>query len=443
MKLKMTYNGITLPIEVLHVEGRGVVEFDTTTLTVPSRDSSYYVKRRLPDKPMPVEYVIENDGLTDIRTKIDELNAVLIVGNVVPITFSDEPDKTYYVYLNGSPEGDEHYFISHGVLPFMRKPYKYGSKETANLSELEEEFTTDFAGKIADSTVKNPNMASMNMQQSDLQPPNGSWGSYNQIRYNSISQLDGDLAITSTNRDGDLTQQLFSFDLIQVIERKFGITIPGATISDKAQWCRDNITRLNCNWWGWGSYPGGNMASLARWYNPQETWVLNSNGSTTDADTVTRIRNVESSNVGIPRLIDSNGFVHFMAYAEPSDGASLSRLLTDYVDLEASIKLPTIMVEGNAEAYPFFDITFTQSTSGYTLTHGQSGEHIRLIRNFSPGDVLEIDTSKRKITLNGIVNMTILSFDSSWFTLKPGYNGIFTDPSSAATVEVTYRSRWY
>ncbi len=146
----MTYKGIPLPIRVLKVRGRGLVNIETKTVTMPSRDGSYYVRKRLPDKPLEVDYIIETDGLEDIRDKMDQLNAILVEGEVVPVIFSDEPDTTYYAYLNGDIDDDEHYFITSGTIPFMRNPYKYKPEKTI----------TDDAGTI---TVNNDGVKNKNL----------------------------------------------------------------------------------------------------------------------------------------------------------------------------------------------------------------------------------------------------------------------------------------
>lgn len=130
MTFEMRYNGILLPIRVKSVGGRGLVNVEATTVTIPNADGSYYVKKRLPDKPMPVECSIFSNGLTDIRKQVDAINNILIVGETVPVTFSDELDITYYAYLNGEADWEEKIYKADGTIPLMRKPYKYGKEVT-------------------------------------------------------------------------------------------------------------------------------------------------------------------------------------------------------------------------------------------------------------------------------------------------------------------------
>jgi hypothetical protein len=40
----------------------------------------------------------------------------------------------------------------------------------------------------------------------------------------------------------------------------------------------------------------------------------------------------------VPYAIDSNGFVHFLAYTDASDGITPSTIYTDYAQLQISFK---------------------------------------------------------------------------------------------------------
>ncbi|XQY90638.1 distal tail protein Dit [Metabacillus sp. HB246100] len=128
MSFEMTFNGQTLPIKVKSVGGRGIVEIEAITGSIPGTDGSYYIRKRMPDKPMPVEFSIFPSSLEDAREKVDFLNSILTVGKVVPVIYSDEPDMTYYAYLSGQPDWDEGFYKINGTLPLIRKPYKYGNE---------------------------------------------------------------------------------------------------------------------------------------------------------------------------------------------------------------------------------------------------------------------------------------------------------------------------
>lgn len=61
---------------------------------------------------------------------------------------------------------------------------------------------------------------------------------------------------------------------------------------------------------------------------------------------------------------------------------------------------------------------------------------------FNAGDVLEIDTGKAVIRKNGELFMQYLDPSSTFFGLEPGLNTVGVTPVGASDVELTYRERW-
>lgn len=98
---------------------------------------------------------------------------------------------------------------------------------------------------------------------------------------------------------------------------------------------------------------------------------------------------------------------------------------------------------GTALTKPTITATFTATATEFRVTHAESGQYVRIIRNFVVGDVLELDFAKEKVTLNGIVNMTLLDWaNSDFFELKPGSNTLNVTPVGVANTEITYQERW-
>lgn len=188
---------------------------------------------------------------------------------------------------------------------------------------------TNFEGKVAGSTVDNPHFAvsysSSNLVSTTIAE------NFTQNRYNDIFSLNGSSTPTSTQNNGQLPQQLFSFNLIEEVERTIG-RIPRATVSDKVQWLKDNVARLACNWYGFGSAFTGNKASLAMWNSFSNFWNA---AVSTSSSTVAKLAVYSTT---ISERVDAKGFVHFLAYGEPSDGATPSIINTDYVDFEIELK---------------------------------------------------------------------------------------------------------
>jgi hypothetical protein len=194
----------------------------------------------------------------------------------------------------------------------------------------------NFEWKVYGSTVENPHKAFNNNARTadtSLLPPSSFTGVMedSQNAYNSINKLDGNVTPSiSCLGDGAIAQRLFSFNLIEAIERFVG-KIPA---TDKLAWLKNNINALTIRWHGYGTSPTGNKASLAVYNNTTSTWVdtvNHTNGSVTQLT-------FTISGASITDRIDSNGFIHFLSYAEPSNGTVASTIYTDYIELETELK---------------------------------------------------------------------------------------------------------
>jgi hypothetical protein len=186
--------------------------------------------------------------------------------------------------------------------------------------------TSDFTGKVSGSTVVNPNLFKRN-QGSALLSPSAFTTENDQSMYDNVATLNGVTHSYSSSVSGNIVQQLFSFNLIRIIEDKYG-TIPGATdTASKILWLKNNLSKIVCNWWGYGSSASGNLANLAVINSDLTTWGT---PATNTAATPTQI----SFNITTFYRIDANGFLHFLAYSPASDGVTASTIFTDYVRLD-------------------------------------------------------------------------------------------------------------
>lgn len=198
---------------------------------------------------------------------------------------------------------------------------------------------SDFTGKVTGSVVANPNIAKRTAgddNQTRLLLPNEfiiEIGT-NDTGIATIEKLDGSTLGTSTSISSAISQHLFEFDLISIVERKYG-TIPGSTTADKVDWLKNNLASIICNWYGYGSCPSGNKA-YANIFQ-QNSWTNIPTWSHT-----LNIPNLISPNAinstAISQSIDSNGFIYFLAYTDASDGTTPSTIYTDYIDIQLTFK---------------------------------------------------------------------------------------------------------
>lgn len=214
----------------------------------------------------------------------------------------------------------------------------------------------NFVGKVTGSTTANPHIVKgtpsnhatifANALES---PSSGKIYEVAQGDYYKLSTLDNsNTGVTSTVNTA-ISQQLFSFNLIEHVQRTYG-TIPGATTADKVAWLKSNLSKLTFNWFGFGSSPAGNKATVSVWNAQTSTWSAMGNHT---QSSVFRTQGAYSGG-GIANLIDSNGFFHGLAYADASDGTTDSVINTDYVEL--NVELSTDIKSSLANA--------TQSTAG-------------------------------------------------------------------------------
>ncbi|MGE6380009.1 distal tail protein Dit, partial [Peribacillus muralis] len=91
---------------------------------------------------------------------------------------------------------------------------------------------------------------------------------------------------------------------------------------------------------------------------------------------------------------------------------------------------------GSLKANPVFSIKFLSNTTNYTVSINR--KTLKVIWNFNQNDLLIIDTSKRKITINNLVKMTALDLSSKWPEFIKGQNNIIAD-KTVANITVTFR----
>jgi hypothetical protein len=218
--------------------------------------------------------------------------------------------------------------------------------------------TADFAGKIGGSQVVNPHImkyASAGTPSTTLVTPTAATtvSLSQQAFYDGVETLsDGSTFMFSRLTSGEMAQTIFSFDLISLVERKYGISI-GATTAAKVAWLKANVASVRLNWYGYGIVPSGNKATVNLWNNDAPSWTYYA-AATSTASTPTLATKFTAN---AAPAIDASGFVHFIAYADASNGTLQSAINTDYVELEVGLP-PSIS----------FSFTGNHSSVGLTIS---------------------------------------------------------------------------
>jgi hypothetical protein len=100
-----------------------------------------------------------------------------------------------------------------------------------------------------------------------------------------------------------------------------------------------------------------NTATLGGWSGTN--WLYY--GVTHSQGNVAKLIAQTTNPTTVANVIDSNGFVHFLAYAEPSDGITASTIRTDYVELLVGLQIPKYIGSFEERKDGTIGITFISS----------------------------------------------------------------------------------
>ena len=190
----------------------------------------------------------------------------------------------------------------------------------------------DFEGKVSGSVVENPHRAFAVVSNSTLTTNFGSenfGGSYLTI----YKVNDNFVTNVNLNNEG-VVQHRFSFNIIEQIERTIG-RIPGGSTTQKSAWLRNNLTRILGKWRGNADSSVGRQATFSVWNSHTSSWEAMQihNKATPENLNADLIRGATE----IARYITNDGYVHFLANAEASDGVVASTIRTDYISCEVEV----------------------------------------------------------------------------------------------------------
>lgn len=201
----------------------------------------------------------------------------------------------------------------------------------------------DFRRKVAGSIVEN---GSIFKQGGDttLKPPSSHTEELGQQYLDKIMSLDAAFHTNQRGANGVMSTQLFSFNIIRALQDKYGDGIwqGKITLADKVTIAKQVISKITCNWWGFGSSPGGNKANFTAWRPTDNSWFATP--QTHNSSSVSKL--VFGTIIsGIGNWIDDNGSMHFLAYTEASNGTTQSTINTDYIELELGVNTSLPLLE--------------------------------------------------------------------------------------------------
>lgn len=227
-----------------------------------------------------------------------------------------------------------------------------GKGERASLLRV-----ASFEGKRSGSTLENPHIFKRTQYEANgladtvLEPSNNNFIEADDNILTRITALDGNTNSLTNTKNGNMSQVLLAFDLVQEIERRLG-RIPRNTLAEKVQWCKDYVNYIAFRWYGYGSSPVGNKATLKLWQPGASSYY--GTGTSHTNGTVSVLTGSVQKDTGTLKttdIIDASGFVYGLAHAEASDGTTPSTLVTDYVSLEIELKREAILLDPRVPLY--------------------------------------------------------------------------------------------
>lgn len=101
----------------------------------------------------------------------------------------------------------------------------------------------------------------------------------------------------------------------------------------------------------------------------------------------------------------------------------------------------TVTNTGTVETFPIFIATFTSAATEWKVSLGS--KFVRVVRNFTVGEVLEVDCATGKININGTNIISYLDWQNSqFFSLLPGQSILTVTPAGVSKTEIKYSPRW-
>ncbi|MEM4995030.1 hypothetical protein WKH56_20910 [Priestia sp. SB1] len=275
---------------------------------------------------------IETNRKSEIEMVINGITLVSMVNSKL------KSDK-YYILTNKDDKtsvyvGDK---IYHGVDKFT------GQEGTVSLKRR-----INFDNKIAGSTVDNAHVIKTKADYNVLLTPTftetssiNPVGEVSQAFYNDI-EVD-DLGYTSQTitevNQGKYAQYLISFNLVAEIESKLGL-MPYITLSGKKEWIKNMVEKFTFTF-------SGKKANV-NVFNPITNSYNNEIAESNTTQFLSKINfkltnDVLTTPELFNRLVDDNGFIHFIVYADPAVPNTPSTLITDYIEAEIKLKTEAVL----------------------------------------------------------------------------------------------------
>lgn len=278
----LTYRGIHSSekgLRIANISGRDILpDIESRTSQTASKHGLHYFGYRFNERRIRVRIALYGSSLSNFRSQLRDLAGWLNPHDGPGVLIlDDEPDKKYYAVITDNTDFEGLFIKRVAEIEFLcPDPFAYAIAETsatitANSLTIDNDGTAEtfpvieitadgtagpdnFAGKVSGETLDNPHVYGRRTNSALGDPTvSGNWYEPPTVNYNNISLLNNSSDVTGFTGSNVISQHKFSFNLIALIKRKFGFSVPGANLAEQVQWIKTNISQITANWWGKGT----------------------------------------------------------------------------------------------------------------------------------------------------------------------------------------------
>lgn len=423
------------------------------SFTVPSKAGAVSLKRNdIGVREIEMQVTLLADTDADLRTKVRNLASFLYYSIDQELIISDEVNRKYYArFNNSSTDLEELAYMGSGKISFTCfDPLAYSTVENTLLMGKQEVFTSDFTNKVSGSLTENAHRGRYigvgAPLTAKLTPATAGLVELSTTAYGYMRVDDYDSVTLTTVTSGNASQLLLSFDVLKALETKYGTAFwKGKTlIADKIAWAKKNLTEVAGIFNGKASVGATNKTNFGI-YNAS-TGVYSATVITHTNATNTTLRLPTST---FDSFIGADGYIHFLAYSEQSDGVATASLYANFSQLEVTANVQqnelTIMNNGTYRLFPRLRVIPTVDCTFIKWTNVTTGKSITYNATWKALEVLIIDTSTNRVyrEADGVNFIKNIALDSTFFPLEIGTNLIRIENQNLDSTGVNNQARVY
>ncbi|MEC1470449.1 phage tail family protein [Bacillus haynesii] len=408
------FNGYTLTDHffVINDRGRGIVGRELNLVSLPGVDGAKLKGVRYTERTIEIDTLFIAADDAELRKILEEINYILATDKEEALIFSDEPDRTYYAVFSTAQESEGQNGVYKVTLAFVcPDPEKEGGETVFITGDPDNPYTNQ---------IKN----------GDFREGKDYWYSSNNI---------GEVVPVSS-------------DQIE-FKHAFEIKQPNVYLIyylDDPMWWVGKKGYASC----WANVQnsafdsGGNGAVLyfrARRKSDQSYIYFQSpqrlKGDTNGWIQISFPFDFSTINEEIDQIYFASSTAGgFTAIEAQFTGFMVT--LTDHLTPWKPYGVEVIANDGMRPASPTVTCVFESDATSYEVQllkkDGAIDKRIKVNFNFIQGDTLVIDFEKRKVIINGKVNMNALLMLSRWFNIPVGEITVNTTHKSSISFNKAY-----